>query len=105
MKYKKILLLLFVFLLVFLCYYFQKENFQSYQGKDILIVIEKFCNQHFGDNWNIDSLVSYNEKITFVVIQTKNKKIDLSIQPDSRAIIIENIRGDQLKTNQRIFRY
>lgn len=109
MKNKKIFLLLFILLILFLflTIYYKEHYSPSSHGKDVLKIIETFCNKHYGETWNMDSLVSYNEKIIFVTIQTKDQTIDFSIQPDSRAIIIENTRGSHQKNTlqQRIFRY
>lgn len=112
MKIKKIL---FVILVVMVCcltfYHVYQEHFQhpiKNNSPDVLKIIEKFCNKQYQDHWNIDSLFSYNENIVFVVIQTKEQKIDLSIQPDNRAIIIENIQGEtenDKKDFQRVFRF
>lgn len=107
MKYKKLVGVCFCFFLMVIVffYYFDREPFQpSVSTKDILTILDSFCNKHYGEEqWNMDSLVVYNENLVFVVIQTKKNTIELSIQPDIRTIIIENSSYD--KTNTRIFRY
>lgn len=107
MKYKKFVVAgVFLFLIVVVSfYYFCKESFQpSSSAKDILTILDSFCNQQYGEHWNIDSLVIYNEKLVFVVVQTKEHKIDLSIQPDIRTIIVEKMSPSS-SNNKRIFRY
>jgi hypothetical protein len=107
MKYKKFVVAgVFLFLMVVVVfYYLYKEPFQpsSSSTKDILTIIDSFCNKQYGEHWNIDSLVIFNEKLVFVVVQTKEHKIDLSIQPDIRTIIIEQMSSPPNQT--RIFRY
>jgi len=88
--------------LVFVCF-FQKEKYQQ-QKKNIVDVIDDFCNQHFGEEWGIDNIQHYNEKIVFVVVQSKGVIVDLSIQPEIKTIIVEKTKG---KTNlkKRVYRY
>lgn len=82
----------------------RKEPFQP-PHDDIVHIIDKFCNKHYGDDWGIDNIYPYNDKIVFAVIQTKGSTIDLSIQPENRAIIIENINGKTPPQQRRISRF
>jgi hypothetical protein len=67
-------------------------------------VVNKFCDKHFGEEWSIDDVSRYNDKITFFVIHTQGSIIDMSVQPENRAIIIENIKGYSTIKN-RIYRF
>jgi len=90
--------------LFFVCF-FKKEKYQQQQKKkNIVDVIDDFCNEHFEEDWGVDNIQHYNEKIVFVVVQYKGAIIDLSIQPEIKTIIIEQIKG---KTNlkKRVYRY
>jgi len=95
--------LLFLLLIVF--YYFRKEPFQDKNNKfDLMDIIEKFCNGQFGDEWGIDHVFHYNDKIMFVVIHAKGAVVDVSVQPENRAIIVENIKGTLL-LKKRVYRF
>lgn len=108
MKLKKVLALtgfLTIVLFFTIYYFFHKEQFQLTKNKeDPMYIIDKFCNKQFGDDWGVDSVYHYNDKIIFVVVHTKNVVIDLSIQPENRAIIIENIRGETI-LKKRVHRF
>lgn len=104
MIFKKMIVLVGVLCVMFLCYYWMcKESFKK--DDEILDVLEKFCKQHCGSDWAIDNVEPYNDKLVFVVIQTKGATISLSIQPMSRAIIIENIKGKSPFGKRRVFRF
>lgn len=98
------IVLFFVFVLWFLFLCFRKEPFQKKDNVDFMTTIETFCSQHFGEDWGIDHVYRYNDKIMFVVVQTHHAVIDLSIQPENRAIIIENIKGVS-PFKKRIYRF
>lgn len=97
-------LFLICFLLLFFVFFFQKEKYQQQEKNNIVDIIDKFCNQHFGDNWGIDNIHHYNEKIIFVVVQSKDVVVDLSIQPDIKTIIVEQIKG-KTSLKKRVYRY
>lgn len=92
-------------LCVFLLFLFCKEPFQPTEEDDLIQVIDDFCSKYYGDDWNMDSIYSYNDKLVFIVIQTKDATIDLSIQPKSRVIIVEKIKGKVSKHHPHIVRY
>lgn len=99
--------LMIVFLLFFILLFFQKEKYQQKNNngdEDLMDVIEKFCKQHLGEEWGMDHVYRYNDKIMFATIQIQGAVIDLSVQPDSRAIIIENIKGKTSLT-KRVYRF
>lgn len=106
MEFKKSCFIGFVLLVVVVSclVLFQKETFQP-PPNDIVHVLDKFCNKHYGDDWGIDNIYSYNDKIMFAVIHAKGSIIDLSIQPENRSIIIENVNGKTLSLKRRVFRY
>lgn len=54
--------------------------------------VEKFCDKHYGrDQWFFDSIHTFNDQLVFAVIRTfDGGQTDLSILPQSRAMIIES---------------
>jgi len=96
----------FLFLVLFL----QKEKYQQKKAnkvndEDLMDILEKFCNSHFDEDWGVDHVYRYNDKIMFAVIQVQDAVVDLSIQPESRAIIIENIKGKTNRLTKRVYRF
>lgn len=101
--------LLIVFFFLFLFMYFQKEQYQQKKVNkaedDLMNILEKFCTEQFGEEWGVDHVYRYNDKIMFVVIQVQGAVIDLSVQPESRAIIIEDIKGKTNRLTKRVYRF
>lgn len=92
---------------VFLVSCFHKEPYQQKKKeKDdhLMEILDKFANEHLGTDWEMDHVDRYNNKIIFVVIHTDNAIIDLSVQPENRAIIIENIKGKS-PFQKRVYRF
>lgn len=99
---KKMFLLVFVVLVAYFCFSWCREAFRP-PKKELFVALEEFCRRHCGDDWVIDSIHKYNPKIVFVVVQTREGRLDLSIQPDIGAIIVEDTKIPHWKT--RVFRY
>ena len=102
--------LLIVFFLFFLVLFFPKETYQQKKNKktgdeDFMDILEKFCNTNFGEEWGVDHVYRYNENIMFAAIQIDGAVVDLSVQPESRAIIIENIKGKTNRLTKRVYRF
>jgi hypothetical protein len=98
-------LVFLVFFLMIVFYCFRKETFQDKNDKiDFMDILEKFCNEQFGDEWGIDNVFHYNDRIMFIVIHTQGAIVDVSVQPENRAIIIENIKGKS-SLKKRIYRF
>lgn len=87
---------------LYLLFCFQKERFQNKKKNGYLYQVEKFCDEHFGEDWGIDDVFVFNEKVIFITIQTNSAKINLSVLPDNRSIIVENITGD-LTLKKRVY--
>lgn len=103
-------LLLIASFLLFLVLFFQKEKYQQKKTKkaddhDWMDILEKFCNNNFGEEWGVDHIFRYNDNIMFAVIQVQGAVVDLSIQPENRAIIIENIKGKTSRLIKRVHRF
>ena len=104
MKLKNVIVLLGVMCMMILFYYWMTK--ETFKKDDVVMdVLEKFCNDHCGSDWTMDNMEQYNDKLVFVVIQTKDATISLSIQPINRAIIIENIKGKSPFGTKRVFRF
>lgn len=58
---------------------------------NVAAVVEKFCDKHYGkDKWSLDAIYAFNDQLILVAIRTNDGgQTDLSILPESRAIIIE----------------
>lgn len=97
-----LLMILVVALLAYLFFSFCMEAFRP-PKKDLFLVLEDFCDKNCGDDWIIDSIQHYNPKIVFVIVQTRQGKLDLSVQPDIGAIIVEDTQIPGWK--KRVFRY
>lgn len=97
MNLKKVGLLLLFFSLGVMCvvvsFLFQKEPFQEKPTGDGMEQLEKFCDQYFGKEWGVDHVFRYNDKILFADVHTQSVVVSLSIHPENRAIVIENIQG------------
>lgn len=100
--------LVIVFLLLFMVLFFQQEKYEQKKANnadDIMVILDKFCNQYFGEEWGVDHVYRYNDKIMFAVIQVQGAVINLSVQPESRAIIIENIKGKTSRLTKHVYRF
>ena len=101
-------LCLFV-LFLFLFMFFQKEQYQQKKVNktedDLMDILEKFCTEQFGEEWGVDHVYRYNDKIMFATMQVQGAVIDLSVQPESRAIIIEDIKGKTSHLTKRVYRF
>lgn len=94
--------LVVVGLLTCLFFSFYRETFRP-PKKDFFLVLEEFCNKNCGEDWTIDNIHKFNAKIVFVVVQTRQGRLDLSVQPDIGAIIVEDTQIPGWK--KRVFRY
>lgn len=96
MNFKKIGLLL-CFSLSVLCvvfyFLFQKESFQEKPTGYGMEQLGKFCDQHLGKDWGVDRIFGYNDKILFADVHTQGAVVSMSIHPENRVILIENIQG------------
>lgn len=101
--------LLIVCFFLFLFMFFQKEQYQqknvNKMEDDLMNILEKFCSEKFGEEWGVDHVYRYNDKIMFATIQVQDAVIDLSVQPESRAIIIEDIKGKTSHLTKRVYRF
>lgn len=100
---------LIVSFFLFLFMYLQKEQYQQKKVNeaedDLMNILEKFCTEQFGEEWGVDHVYRYNDKIMFAAIQVQDAVVDLSVQPESRAIIIENIKGKTNRLTKRVYRF
>lgn len=85
-------------------FFFPKEPFQEKPTGDAMEHVEKFCDQHFGKEWGVDHVFRYNDRILFVAVNTQGAVVDLSVHPENRIILIENIKGPVL-LKKRIYRF
>lgn len=106
MKFKNILggvvILVVVCCCLYLLFCFQKERFQNKKKNGYLYQVEKFCDEHFGEEWGIDDVFVFNDKLIFMVVQTNGTKVNLSVLPENRSIIVENITGN-LTLKKRVY--
>lgn len=106
----KILLVLSVFLALialFLFYSFPEkyQDPEKERNKPVVMdIVVNFCDKNFGDEWVIDNAYVYNEKVAFFIVEACGSVIYISVQPENRAIIIEDIKGS-LVMKKRIHRF
>lgn len=107
MKYLKttVLIISSILAIIILIWWFLfHKRVETYENA-IMTMIDEFCNKQYGNDWTIDSIVRYNDKLYFAVVRIKEDvKISFSIQPIVNTIIIEDVHGnlDVKTTNTRV---
>jgi hypothetical protein len=81
-----------------------KEPFQAKEEEDTIQSLNRFCNLHYGEDWGVDSIFPYNDKIVFVVVRTSDSTLHLSMHPQNRVVILEDVKGKP-PSHPRIVRY
>lgn len=96
MKYKIFvgigsIIIMLIIVLIWWLYYM--ERVESYE-ETVMKMVDEFCNNNYGEEWSLDSIFRYNDKISFAVVIVNGNKVSFSVQPTINTIIIENVKGN-----------